>query len=524
MSTADYDFLVDWNDDGDFSDSGEDITSRVLGTRGGGISFSYGRDVARSIGAIRAGEVEFDVSNASKDYSPDNLSSPLTGLLAPGKAVKIQATFNSTTYSLFRGYLDDYELEPRSQSVHFTALDLLHKLKQAEVSTELYQSIQSGEAVNKLLDAIGWPTADRDIDQGASVLRWWWEDGTDGFEALRRIVDSEGPPAFAFVAPDGKFVFRDRHHRIKRTASTTVQATFTAAGSEPRFSSQGFKYNIGWRDLINQVIIEVQERKPSPLAVVWSTDQPFVLRAGESRVIDIKTNDPFTKAIPPANTSVRQDITFRSGSFSNIVRHLSRTSGQSARLTITATATVVIDKIEMRAQSVPVVRTVKVIRENPSSISTHGVRTASNINPVWANINDADAIARIIVAQRGERLPVVEFEVDNANDTRFTQVLARDLSDRIHLTETAETDVDNDFFIERITHTIDQAGKVHRVQFACERAFVDVSQSPNYFTFDKTGAGFNDGVFGEDSEVPGTGVFILDDSNYGKLDVSGLGF
>lgn len=525
MATADYDFLVDWNDDGDYGDTGEDITSRVLRS-GGTIKFEYGRDQARSLGATRAGETSFVVNNESRDYMPDNGSSPLAGLLEPGKPLLVQATYSATTYTLFRGFLDDFEITPSINSgvsrVKFSALDMLHKIRQATLSTGVYESLQSGEAINVLLDEIGWPEEDRDIDQGATTLRWWWEEDTDGLTALKKILDSEGPPSFAFVAPDGKFTFRDRHHRFFRDGSTAVQATFNASGTEPLFSDP-VTYNIGWKDLINQVVITVDEREAQPINPVWEMKSPFAIAAGESITIDVKTNDPFFEADVPLTTTARKDIVIRSGSVANV--ELSRYSGQSTKIIITADTATVIDSVRLRAQSLPIVRKTKVTAENAASIEKHGVRTDQNITPVWANVHDALAIGRIIVASRGERLPVIHISVNNGTAERLTQILDRDLSDRIHITETTALGIDDDFFIEQISHEISEAGKVHRVIFGCEKAFQDEGVVPNYFTFGKAGSGFNDGVFGEDGNIQSNLVFILGDpGDNGQLDTAGLGF
>jgi hypothetical protein len=526
MSTADYEFLVDWNDDGDYSDTGEDITARVLGTRQP-VKFAYGRDQARALSAIRAGEVAFSVNNESKDYSPDNSSSPLFGNLEPGRPVLIRATFSATTYDLFRGFLDGYELRPSSKAnvstVEFTALDLLHKLAQADMSTELYSSLQSGEAINKLLDEIGWPEEMRDIDQGATTLRWWWEEGVDGLTALKKIVDSEGPPAFAFVGADGYFVFRDRHHRLLATESTTVQATFHADTTEPMFS-EPMEYNVGWRDLINQVIIEVAEREAQPLQSVFRIEDAFHIAAGEVLEFEMKPDNPFFGAVVPEPGPAGSDIRVTEGDDDDLEVTLSRTSGQSAVLKLKATTAMTISFLQVRAYPVSVARTVKVVAENAASIQKHGVRTDTDINPAWGNRNDAFAVASIIVAQRGERLPVVHITVKNANSTRLTQILSRDLSDRIHIEETGETGLDDDFFIENITHEIAQAGKVHNVTFGCEKVSLDASSAPTYFTFDAAGQGFNDGVFGEDGLIQGDGLFILGDATNGVLDDAGLGW
>lgn len=521
---ATYGVKVDWNNDGDFSDTGENITARTLASKGP-LSFQYGRDQARAVDAIRPAETAFTVNNESGDYAPDNLSSPLAGNLEPGKPILITGELNGNVFNLFRGFLDNYKVVPSNKDVNnvqFTGLDVLYRLREAVLSTPIYESLQTGEAIHVLLDEVGWPEADRDIDQGATTLRWWWEEGTNGLDALAKIVGSEGPAAFAFVDGDGKLVFRDRHHRYFRTASKEIQATFRASGTEPLFS-EPMEYEAGWRDLINQVVIEVGEREPSLFTVVWSTETPIVLEPGESVTLDVKTDTPFYNAITPTFGLIStNDITFRSGSSVEVL--LSRDSGQSTKIILTGDSSAVISKLQLRAQLLPVARTLKIIAEDTDSIAKHGVRTLQQSRAVWANAHDALAIASIIVSQRSKRLPVVHITVKNANASRMIEILSRDLSDRIHIVEPTNS-IDDDFFIEQIKHTVSHAGKLHEAVFGCERAVSNNDAvQPNYFTFGKAGSGFDQGVFGEDGFLESSLVFVLDDSETGRLDVGGLGF
>jgi hypothetical protein len=78
--------LVDWNDDGDFGDSDEDITSDVLS-----LSVDHFRDMETEYMDGRVGTLE--LKNADHKYSPPNGSSPLTGNLKPGRPVWIKAWY-----------------------------------------------------------------------------------------------------------------------------------------------------------------------------------------------------------------------------------------------------------------------------------------------------------------------------------------------------------------------------------------------------------------------------------------------
>lgn len=132
------------------------------------------------------------------------------------------------TYRLHRGILDDLSVDSTAAARTFTgkAVDAFGRINSGNLSTTLYQSVRTGTAINVVLDAIGWPAADRAIDPGATVIPFWWEEGTDPAEAVTKLVNSEGPPAIAYVE-GGTFVFRDRHHRIRSAASNTSGSLYT---------------------------------------------------------------------------------------------------------------------------------------------------------------------------------------------------------------------------------------------------------------------------------------------------------
>jgi hypothetical protein len=505
-TAATYQIAIDWDDDGDFTGTGEDVTTRVLAD--GALSITYGRDQARSLAPIAPGQTGLELDNTSRDYSPQNASSPLYGQLRPGHAVRIQATLDGVTYGLFSGHLDDYEVLPNTgeRMVRLTAQDVLAALGDVKISTGLHQGVSTGQAIGLVLDAIGWPAGDRDIDHGGTTIAWWWEEGTDAFTALQRIVASEGPGAFAHAGSDGRFVFRDRHHRLIRDASLTVQATFRDAGDEPLFSAP-MSYEVGWRDIVNSVSLSVEQRQVADLGVVWEYGaQVIAIPAGDTIAIAVETSDPFRDARTPEEDT---DYTVISGT---VAVTLSRTSGQSAVIRIRAIAgAATIEKLQLRASSLQAARTVQILAEDTTSISRYGTRS-STVDAPWVGVHDADAIAALILAQRAERLPVVSIRLVGSNVRRLTEQLRRDLSDRVRIVET-QTGIDNDFYIEQITHDIREAGLVHDTVFGCEQVPQPVS---NPFRFDTAGAGFDDGLFGASG--------VDDPDTIFRFDVAGAGF
>lgn len=541
---AEYNFYIDWDDDGDFGTGSDDeFVSEDVAARSE-VQFAYGRDEARALSAIQAGETAFDLYNYEGKYSPDNTGSPLYGNLVPGRRVLVEAVHLGNTYTLFRGFIDQFEIKPsRSDTVvSLTVLDMLHKFSVADMHTDMYPSLQTGEAVHVLLDAIGWPTGDdfRDVDSGATTLRWWAQSGSDAFEVLTGIIEAEGPPAVAYVEGD-KFIFRDRHHRLIRPESSELQATFRSGkpgDAEPHFC-EPMTYNIGWKDLANRVEIQVDETLPDVLSDIFSTGDMITMTSGESRQFDLTGSSGgdgqgggtggqesgFIDAIVPV---AGVDYTLVSGAFTFA---LSRTNGLTATLFVDCQSAGQLAGLKVRGRPISVKNSQIVKYDDVGSQSEHGIRTLQDADTSqMGNQHDAFAIAKIIAAQRGQRVPTVEITVNNGNDTRMTQILARQISDRIHIVEPDQTFVDHDFFIDRIEHSVGSAGEDHRVSFICERApfAVDDPDPPAFFAFGSGMPGFgphaNEGAFSNDGISFTETIMILDDADTGRLGTGGLGW
>lgn len=485
----------------------EDVTDRVLASRTP-IDFVYGRDQIRSLTAMAPGQLNLEVDNQSQDYSPDNPNSPVAGFLGPGREVFVSATFGGTTYNLFRGYLDNYDIlpGPLQRSVKFSVLDMFAKLEAVKLSTEVVPSMQTGEALHRILDYIGWPQDARDIDPGATTVRWWSEEGTTGLDAVEKIVRSEGLPALAYVNAFNVFVFRDRHHRLLNPRSLNVQSTLDGEnGPEPQIS-EPFNYNIGWSDLFNTVDVTVEELMPADVSVVWEDSSEYSLVGGEVFSINLALSTPVINAIDPV---AGVDFTALVGS---PVITLSRTSGQSINLTITAVGgPAVITDIQVRANPIQSARSYRLVYSDPGSVDQHGERVYNDDMP-WANKNDIRDLAEIILGQRAERLPVIQLSLNNGEDERLIEMLERQLSDRVHIIE-PETFTDDDYYVEQIHHTISEAGQYHTATFGCERIR---NQVENVFTFDDPDRGFDDGVFGLAGLNDPSTILVLGETNLGE--------
>lgn len=512
MPAASYKVYIDWAGDGTFTAVRDDITKRVLDGRQP-VTIAYGRDTARSGSPISPGEAAFLINNQSRDYSPDNTSSPLNGLVIPGRGVYVKGTLSGVDYPLWRGYLDDFDLQPDrgDRSITTRCVDGLGRLKGAPISTELFQGIRTGAAIHAILDEVGWSSTLRDIDAGATVMPYWWLSQTDAYEAVMDLVNSEGQPALVSIdASTGNFVFRDRHHRLVRSASTTVQSTWRASAIEPLISAPT-TYDHGWTEIINSVTYEIPIRHTTAdWKVAWSAPGRLSITAGQTLTLSAAGTTAFADALVP-----EQDIDYVATSGSVSIS-LNRTSGGDITLSVTAVGgDAVVDNLQLRGRTVDTSTTVRVTVEDVASIAKYGRRTQENSQaPNWVGLYDAQAIAEILIGRRAERLPTLTttmVSTNAASSLRQAQIFNRELSDRVHVIE-PHTGMDTDCFIERITHSIGQGGTEHRATFALEKIPTDVS-SP--FTFDVAGLGFNDGKFQALGVVPGADVFLFDAASQG---------
>ena len=96
MPQAKWRVSVDWNDDGDFTDPNEDVTSDVLG-----LTLEHFRDLSSD--RIEAARLELTLKNDDHKYSPPNGASPLSGNLKPGRQVWLRAAYPYDSFTDIAG-------------------------------------------------------------------------------------------------------------------------------------------------------------------------------------------------------------------------------------------------------------------------------------------------------------------------------------------------------------------------------------------------------------------------------------
>jgi hypothetical protein len=480
---------VTWGTSGGLPLYLNDVTSKVR-PNASPVTMEYGRDQSTALTPTVAGRGGFVLDNRSRFYSPRNTSSPLYGLMKPARPVQITRQIGSTIYQLFDGHTDDSPINPDidSRTVSLSLVDWLADFRARNISTPVYRDIRTGDAINYILDACGWQGG-RDIDLGATIIPWWWEDNASASEALEKVVRSEGPPALLSVGVGGAITFRDRHHRILRPQSATSQDVWHASGVVEPVMAKGFTYDEGWSQIINTGTASVDVRKVGPRQVIWDSDGPFTMAPGEQRIMTITPSDPVINVEEPV-PFVDWDIVGSGGFAATPLR----SSGASIPMLLQANSQgASITGMRVFGQPVSVGYTQQVSAEDATSIQSYGARSFPGDLP-WCGLEDAKSVLGLAVGIRSKPLPVlsVRFVIGN-NFDRCRQVLERDIGDRVTVVEN-QTGLNTDFYIESIKHEFTSEYD-HAVTFGLEMVPGENSQRP-IFRLDTPGAGANQGYVG----------------------------
>jgi hypothetical protein len=189
------------------------------------ITTSRGRNA--SADQFQAGTLTMRIVDQNGDFNPQNTSSPYYNLLTPMRKVQITATYGSTTYPLFSGYITGYNTAtPKNVGevvyTTITAIDGMRLLSNALVTTitGAVAGEDTGTRIGRILDQVGWPTSLRSIQTGNTTCQA--DPGTQR-SALTAIQVCQTTEYGAFyIDPNGVATFKNRSYCTSSPANTPV--------------------------------------------------------------------------------------------------------------------------------------------------------------------------------------------------------------------------------------------------------------------------------------------------------------
>jgi len=480
MSMATYILEVDWANDGAWT--GEDIITADVRT----IECRRGRDYASQLtGRSSAGRLMALLNNGSGKYSKFNSASPIYGNIVPGRKIRLRTTapVAATLWTGFLSRIAPYGSAGRSALVTLEAFGPLSRLNGKKVAPAKQDSQLTGVIVGAILDDADWPVGDRTIAAGQTTVTKWFVEAKEALTALREIEETE--LGFMYEAYDGKLVYEDRHTRLKSPYITSV-ATFTDGAGETLIY-RSIEQQDPEREIFNEVVAEV-----APLSVAGVVSVLWTLQ-GETPTIYPGTSKTFVATYPnfevgftdgayvdawttPVATT---DYTVTGVAVGDIGVAVTKRAN-SMVITLTnnhATATATVTLLQARGDPVTRQAPVQVTASDATSQTAFGVRSYRLPGPWLPTTATAQDFVDYVVSRYKDPVAILTLGLmPNRNDTIMTQAFTREISDRVTIVSTgsgSQLGLNEDFFIEAISHRISAAGGLHETFFELSYADAD---------------------------------------------------
>ena len=480
MALATYKVLVDWNNDGDFSDSNEDVSANVLAA-----SFTRGANFASQLtGRAVAGTLRINLNNSTGIYNSFLSGGALYGNLLPSRKIQVKAGNSGFPYTFPFSFLDTpiwtgyiTKILPTVQSGQartalIEATGPLGRLGQAKVDVAQATAQRTDQLIDDILDAAGWDAGDRDLDEGKTTITRYWSTGKQTLAALNEIAETE--VGWIKETPDGKIAFENRHHRYAETHANTSQGTFSDAGG----STLSYK-RIEQKDSLPQVFNSFRAGARvytvGSLAVLWTlpdigTSSPSI-DVGQVKTFEASfpNSDSATNAVSVnawTTTAATTDMLANAasdGSGTNLTSSIGISvtkTGERMEIQLTNNAAVLVYITKLQARGTPITESNvgRVLVQDSASITAYGEREYSTPAKWLPNADESTDYCLYNINLYKDVTPRVSITVTGKDGVHLNQILQRDLHDRITVTATNATrtnlGINGDFQIDKINHRI----------------------------------------------------------------------
>lgn len=463
-----YEIAVNWNHDGStFVDESGNTKEFVT---------FYGRQ--NEFAPPESGGATVILGNEDGRFTPEYSSSPLYGDLEPGRRIRIKATQTPTAYDLFNGYITRIVPDPVAQIAALECEDASRYLRDFHLNLALAEDKLSSDRVTAILDAVGIAGGDRDIATGQTTFPSPYWRNVDAFTALAEIAYNE-LGGLLFVAPDGKITFQDRHYRPKHALDATITRATGMVLEYERRDDQVYK---------NATLQAAGVVEGVPGSQIWSLfPLPEQIAAGATLELPINYATPAKDVISPVSGTDYSATANQDGTGTDRTSDLSVVTfddyGGGAQWDIQNTGSSALWLQRAQIRGTPL--------QLPSHLSTV-TRTASGSTSPFATsyvpagfglITDRvllGSYAEYIVNRYKTPQPLLRLTLQGATAALLTQMLSRQVSDRVKITDTGPawvSHVDDEFFIERVEHrmaTDDETGqRLHETSWVMSNYLTD---------------------------------------------------
>lgn len=472
-----YTVYVDWDGDGNIFYSGEDVSADFVSAS---ISRGFSEPVAR---VARTGRATIVLNNQNRQYSPE-----LDADVVPRREVILQMTYDGTTTTRFRGFID--EIIPDSgryetRRVQLVCSDAMAFLGQADAKIPLAVDVYADAIIEDIVAAVYTPPA-TNYEKGMNLFpvsadRWAWKVAGQAVEevtAAAKIVEiCLSDWGTFFIAADGTPTYYNRHHM-----SLDDTNVMTLDGS-----MQGLGYRLAVSSVRNAVDVTCYPRSIGDINEVLtriSQDDAPIIEAGDSRTFVMKFRDPSNQKIdvggldcivPVAQTDCicTSDTAGEGDDVTMDINVSADFYGDQAEVTLTNTGAdpAYIQKLQVRGLAVRAREPVVILVSDAASIALNQRWTLSIDAILMDNQVRALALAEYLLDRYSDARAIVNglTVVANTSPTLMAAVRDLELAQRVSVSEHQTGLSIYEGYIWQLTEVI--AGTIHTITLGLIEAY-----------------------------------------------------
>ncbi len=381
---------VDWNKNGSYTDTYDNVTSRVISANWFlGMREAY-QDVADN------SVLSLVLQNDDRRYSPEYSSSPLAGLLVPFRPVRIQSN-DGTVRTHWTGWIESIQPtvnQNGQRTVQLVATGAMQLYKAAETKIPLQINKTTDQIIATLVAEVpGLPASV--LEQGKRTLtvagdNWVRQGGytdaeEDTFDVYHAISDTTAVERGRFFFNrQGEPTFWNRHHLL---IEQSIAATFNDTMIDLSYTFAGID------ECKNEVAVVCQPRNigASSTEILWElTDAVILVQAGQTRKIYIKYQDDSANRIGGQNVTLT-DVIFEQGTATSSITP--NANGAELTFVNSGSVDVIVSSAIVRGQKITTFDRMEATSKDQTSINNYGRRTMRLNLPAQTSFSDAQDIA-----------------------------------------------------------------------------------------------------------------------------------
>ena len=489
---------VDWERNGQFTDTYDDVTSRVIEAQWFlGFRQPY-QDAADNAALV------LTLKNHDRQFSPEYSASPLAGKIVPFRPVRIQSSDGLVTRTHWQGWVESIQPAVNQfgqRIVKVVATGAMQFLKAAETNIELQENKRTDEVIADLIQEVVFPPAlasawvvgrvgnsevgkttfladtdtYSDLDKGTLTFEMvgdnWTRQGgysdakQNTFNVYHAISDVTAGERGHFVfSREGKALFWNRHHLLQgRMAATLFDDTMV---------DLAYIY-AGLEQMKNEIIVTCHPRdiSVSDQDILWELEGSIIrVEPDEPRTLYVKYKDEGGNRVGAKDVTIG-DLEFVKGSATASAD--AQANGAELTFTNIGTTPAIITKCIVRGRKIIDFDSMDAKASDSASIIDYGRRTLRLNLPVVGKLETAEHIAQFERTRRSQpRGSVSTIKLISHGRTgggHHLQQLALTLGDKVAIAE-AQTAHQAEHYIIGESHKLTAGGALFETTWYLEPA------------------------------------------------------